>query len=138
MSQLYGINDPGMSEEDFLDMLEEFGRDCERWRYSGTQSLDGNYGFRDDQAFWTKDDQTLIIIPVTERDAKLIEAGFANIGDFKVFAPYSYDIKAHDIVYDPVKNMYLELEEIPSIPVIQITGICKIFKGKVTNRPVPP
>jgi len=301
-AQLYGIDDPGMNEEDFLDMLEEFGRDCERWRFLTPLNIDENYGFKISDAptiiidscdslsgwnysasaiaptldtnakreglasinlgkssgtvdaiydkdvtifdgtvkevlvwvyikdvtqlavsgtairisvydytgvsgysrdytqtqiangwnslggflledfvadgapditrlknikitlyttnptdtiplgdikmdYWRAegtakgysiDRQTLIIIPITERDAKLIEAGFANIGDFKIFAPHSYDIKSHDFVYDPIKNMYLELEEVRSIPTVQITGICKIFIGKVTNRPVPP
>lgn len=84
------------------------------------------------------DPQTVIIVAVTERDAKLIEAGFANIGDFKVFAPYSYDIQSRDYVYDPIKNMMLELIQVKSNPVIQVTGICKIFVAKVSNRQVPP
>jgi hypothetical protein len=84
------------------------------------------------------DNQTLILIKVTERDAKLIEAGFANIGDFKIFAPFDYDIKSHDLIYDKIKDMWLELMETTSQVYVQITGICKVFVGKVTKRATLP
>jgi hypothetical protein len=95
------------------------------------KQLDPQYGFETAQP---KERNTLAIIrPVTERDAKLIESGYAKIGDFKVFFQKGEAISTQDVLFDPLRNITLELVQFSDLSAAKHTLVVKSFIGRVQS-----
>ena len=122
---------PPICSADFFDeMLEEAGQTLEIRRVRDADKvIDAEYGF--DLSTPKPLRIKAIVESVSERDAKLIESGYAQIGDFKYLFSKMADVKTHDVVYDPLRNITTELVAFVTQPSIGDELLHKEFIARV-------
>ena len=113
-------------------ILEDTGQYVEVRKRPKSNSPDETYGFETGSGdkFTTK----AIVRPVTERDAKLIESGYAKMGDFKLMFKKNENVDVHDLVYDPMRRITIDLTSYEKFSVVKQTPIMKSFVGVVQSR----
>ena len=70
-----------------------------------------------------------IVHNVTARDGKLLESGFAKIGDFTIRFKADADVQERDVVYDPLFKVTYDLVKWPVNSYIGTNHLWKQFMG---------
>ena len=120
-------------KSDFEDVIfEDIAQDVEILKRPKPGVQDSVYGFETSSGIRSK--TRAIVRPITERDARLIEAGYAKIGDFTLIFKVDENVDVHDIVFDLVRNITLDLTVFKVSSAVKNVRILKSFVGVAQTR----
>jgi len=93
------------------------------------RNLDETYGFEKAQP--EEEIIRAIVHNVNAKDGKLIDSGFANVGDFTLRFKKDADVRSRDTVYDPIFKTTYDLVNWPLDSYVKTNHLWKQFVGKL-------
>jgi len=93
------------------------------------KNLDQTYGF--EKANGQEELIRAIVHNVNAKDGKLLDSGFANIGEFTFRFKKDADVRSRDIVYDPILKITCDLVNWPIDSYVKTNHLWKQFIGKL-------
>jgi len=93
------------------------------------KNLDTTYGF--EKSNGKEEIIRAIVHNVNAKDGKLLDSGFANIGDFTLRFKKDADVRSRDIVYDPLLKVTYDLVNWPLDSYVKQNHLWKQFIGKL-------